>query len=75
MIAFCSLNWDDACLKPERNVRIITTPSSWQARQPVYQSAVGRWRQYEPWLREFVRLLDASASPAPSAEAQPVSLK
>jgi hypothetical protein len=57
MINFCGLDWTEACLHSERNQRVITTASMWQARQPVYQTSVGRWRHYEPWLGEFRRLL------------------
>ena len=46
----CGLDWNDACLRPEQNVRTVATPSLWQARQPVYRSSVARWRRYEPWL-------------------------
>lgn len=56
MIAFCGLDWDDSCLQHERNARAIRTPSQWQARQPMYQTSVARWRNYEPWLGEFRRL-------------------
>ncbi len=62
LIAFCGLEWDDACLAPERNERGVRTASLWQARQPVYTTSVERWRRYEPWLGEFRDLL-----PPPSA--------
>jgi tetratricopeptide (TPR) repeat protein len=57
LIEFCGLPWDDACLRPEGNQRIVMTASSWQARQPVYHSSVARWRKYEPWLGELRELL------------------
>lgn len=57
MVAFCGVDWDDRCLRHERNPRLIRTPSKWQARQPVYTASVARWRRYEPWLREFRELL------------------
>jgi tetratricopeptide (TPR) repeat protein len=57
IIAFCGLDWDDACLRPEKNTRNIATPSMWQTRQPVYRSSLQRWRRYEPWLGEFRQLL------------------
>jgi Sulfotransferase family len=57
LIAFTGLDWDDACLRPERNDRAVTTASTWQARQPVYGSSVERWRRYEPWLGELRELL------------------
>jgi hypothetical protein len=56
MIAFCGLAWDDACLAPESNQRLVRTASVWQARQPVYSTSVERWRRYEPWLGELVQL-------------------
>jgi tetratricopeptide (TPR) repeat protein len=60
LIAFCGLDWDDACLAPERNSRVVKTPSLWQVRQPVYNTSVERWRRYEPWLGELCELLPAA---------------
>ncbi|MEO9190513.1 MAG: sulfotransferase [Acetobacteraceae bacterium] len=57
LIAFTGLDWDNACLQPERNNRTIRTASAWQARQPVYASSVARWRNYKPWLGELRELL------------------
>ena len=57
IIQFCQLPWDDRCLHPEQNDRTVATPSGWQVRQPVYRTAVERWRNYEPWLGEFRELL------------------
>jgi len=56
LIAFCGLDWDDACLVPEQNERAVRTASMWQARQPVYRTPVERWRRYEPWLGELREL-------------------
>ena len=60
LVAFCGLNWNDACLAPERNGRVVNTASLWQARQPVYNTSVERWRRYEPWLGELRKLLPAA---------------
>jgi len=62
LIAFTSLDWDDACLAPERNKRTVTTSSVWQVRQPVYATSIGRWRHYEPWLGELRQLLPGEAT-------------
>jgi len=59
LIAFCGLDWDDACLVPEQNERQVRTASVWQARQPVYKTPVERWRRYEPWLGELRELVPA----------------
>jgi tetratricopeptide (TPR) repeat protein len=56
LIAFCGLDWDPACLTPDRNADAVRTASRWQARQPIYQSSVERWRNYEPWLGELREL-------------------
>jgi tetratricopeptide (TPR) repeat protein len=50
VVEFCGVEWNEACLHPERNVRSVLTPSAWQVRQGAYQSSIGRWRSYEPWL-------------------------
>lgn len=59
MISFCGLDWDEACLTPERNARAVLTPSLWRVRQPVDRSSVEKWRRYEPWLGSFRELLDS----------------
>lgn len=50
MISFLGLEWNDACLRPELNERVVNTPSRWQVRQPVYGTSVGRWKRFAPWL-------------------------
>lgn len=59
IIAACGLAWNEACLRPESNPRVVRTPSKWQARQPIYRSSVARWRRYEPWLGPLRALVDA----------------
>jgi hypothetical protein len=63
LIAFCGLDWDPACLRPEDNQRTVHTASIWQSRQPIYRTSVERWRRYEPWLGELRELLDRQPSP------------
>lgn len=57
MVAACGLAWDEACLRPDRNGRVVRTASKWQARQPIYRTAVAKWRTYEPWLGALRELL------------------
>ncbi len=56
MIDFVGLDWDDACLHHETNMRAVKTPSRWQVRQPIYRTSIARWKNYEPWLNEFAEL-------------------
>jgi hypothetical protein len=60
LISAIGLDWDPACLKPESNPRIVNTPSKWQARQPIYRTAVDRWRRYEPYLGPLRALVEAT---------------
>ena len=66
LIDACGLEWQPQCLRPEDNRRAVRSASRWQARQPIYGAAVGRWRRYEPWIGSF-RELEAE----PRAETVP----
>jgi len=61
MISFLGLEWSESCLRPEANDRAVKTPSGWQVRQPLYRSSIGRWKQYEPWIPEFVQLRELTS--------------
>lgn len=67
LIAFIGLEWDDSCLRPEGNRRVVRTASMWQARQPVYRTSVARWRRYRPWIAEFLALQPGRGGEAPPA--------
>jgi tetratricopeptide (TPR) repeat protein len=46
----CGLPWDHRCLAFHKTQRPIRTTSAVQVRQPIYKSAIGRWRGYEELL-------------------------
>jgi hypothetical protein len=50
IIEFLELPWEPACLDFQNTQRHVDTPSSWQVRQPIYSSSVGRWRRFEKHL-------------------------
>lgn len=50
LLEFCELDWEDACMSFHKNTRKVKTLSIHQARQPLYNSSIGRWRQYEDKL-------------------------
>ena len=70
LIAFLDLDWDPACLDFHRTERTVATVSHWQVRQPLYKSALGRWRHYKKHLAPlFAALSDPDrASAVPEAE-------
>jgi tetratricopeptide (TPR) repeat protein len=70
LVSFLGLAWDDACLTPEKNRRLVQTANVWEVRQPVYRTSVERWRRYEPYLGELRQLLPAAGPFNPSAEAR-----
>jgi tetratricopeptide (TPR) repeat protein len=58
IIAHCNLPWDDRCLAFYRTERPVRTASATQVRQPIYQSSVGRWRDYESQLGPLLAALE-----------------
>ncbi|CAN5384776.1 hypothetical protein BH09SUM1_BH09SUM1_03440 [soil metagenome] len=58
VIEFCGLSWNDKCLLFHESDRPVSTASSWQVRQPVYTSSIGRWRRYEAHMRPLREMLE-----------------
>lgn len=50
LIGFLGLEWEPACLEFHKTERAVLTASAWQVRQPIYDSSVGRWRNYAKHL-------------------------
>ena len=59
LLEFLDLPWDERCLKFHQTRRQVTTPSRDQVRRPIYNSSIGRWKQYERHLSELLTALDA----------------
>lgn len=58
LIEHVGLAWNDACLSPHVNTRMVDTPSGWQVRQSINTTAVGRWRLFEHWLGPLAALME-----------------
>ncbi|MGA3307558.1 MAG: tetratricopeptide repeat protein [Xanthobacteraceae bacterium] len=67
IISHCGLPWDDRCLSFHKTDRPVRTASATQVRQPIYKSAVGRWRVYQDHLGPLVSALGDLVEPAPIA--------
>ena len=50
LIEHLGLKWEEACLSPHKNKRIVRTASQQQVRQKVYKGSSETWRKYEPYL-------------------------
>jgi tetratricopeptide (TPR) repeat protein len=56
LLSFIGVGWDPACLEPEKSKQPVTTPSSWQVRQPIYASSIRRSERFSGWLPDFKEL-------------------
>lgn len=54
LLEFCNLEFDPACLEPQKNRRPVLTASAGQVRQPVYTSSIDQWKSYEKHLSEII---------------------
>lgn len=54
LVASTGLEWDDACLKFYEGGRSVVTASASQVRRPMYDSSIGRWKKFEPYLSELI---------------------
>jgi hypothetical protein len=59
----CGLPWDEACLSFHQTRRAVRTASVTQVRQPIFKSAIGRWRRYEKHLGPLLDALGPYAPP------------
>jgi tetratricopeptide (TPR) repeat protein len=55
IIGYCALPWDDRCLSFHETDRPVRTASATQVRQPIYKSAIGRWRVYEEHIEPLLK--------------------
>jgi len=60
IIVHCGLEWDPRCLAFYQTKRPVLTPSAAQVRQPIYNSAIGRWRVHETFLGSLLAELGIS---------------
>lgn len=57
LLDFCELPYESACLSFHNNPAPVATASSSQVRQPMYRSALSRWKRYRPAMDAALQLL------------------
>jgi tetratricopeptide (TPR) repeat protein len=58
ILEFCELEWDDKCLRPDKNSKTpIKTVSVSQARQPIYKSSIKNSTNFDELLSEMFSIL------------------
>ncbi len=50
LIKHLKLKWEDECLKPQNNLRNISTASNIQIRKKVFKGSSQKWKNYKPYL-------------------------
>ena len=50
LLAYCGLDWEDACLRFHETKRPVRTASSEQVRRPLSRAGFDRWKPFEQWL-------------------------
>jgi len=59
LVAWCGLEWAPACLDFHQARRRVRTTSITQVRQPIYRSAVDRWKNYGQPLAQLFTQIEA----------------
>ncbi len=59
LLAALGLPWEDACLSPQDNRRVVRTASLQQVRKAVYSGSSDEWRKFEAFLGGAFDGLDA----------------
>ena len=60
IIEFIGLQWDPSVLEFHKTERAVLTASTWQVRQKMYSSSVGRWKNYQKFIGPLLKLRDLS---------------
>lgn len=60
LLDFCGLPFEQACLDFHENAGPVATASAAQVRQPLYTSALARWKRYRPALDPAIEILVAA---------------
>ena len=58
-LRFLGTEWDDVVVQTANQDRVVRTASAWQARQPIHNRSVARWRHYYDQAPEFFTRLAA----------------
>lgn len=65
LLDFCALPFEKQCLAFHENAAPVATASSAQVREPLYTTALNRWRRYEAGLKPALDILEKAGCLAP----------
>jgi len=73
LLEHCGLPFEEQCLRFHETDRPVKTASSEQVRQPIYRSALGKWRHYEThldiWREDLAGIIDELPDSVKAADA------
>ena len=52
LIKHIGLEWEESCLRPEKNDRAVATASNWQIREKIYGCSSDKWRNFSLYIGE-----------------------
>ena len=58
VIEYLELGWNEACLFPHNNKRIVKTASQQQVREKIYKGSSQVWQKFEPYLKGAFKELE-----------------
>jgi tetratricopeptide (TPR) repeat protein len=67
LLAHCGLPWSDRCELFHEAGGVVSTPSGWQVRRPLYTQSSGRWRHYARHLGDLRTALGMTSGPTDRA--------
>jgi hypothetical protein len=62
ILEFCGFDWEAGCLEFHSRKRAVLTASVMQVRQPIYRSAIAKWKPYAKHMRPLVEALGDALS-------------
>jgi len=57
MIKYLDLNWEDKCLSPHLNERVVFTASGQQVKEEIYTGSSEAWKKYSQFLHPYFKNL------------------
>ena len=60
LVAWCGLDWEQACLRFEDNQAPVATASAVQVRSPMFRTSLQRWKRYGDRMDELSRFLESA---------------
>lgn len=57
LLEFCGLEFEESCLRFNKNQRVVHTASYQQVREPIYKRSVEKWKKYESYISEIIPLV------------------